>query len=426
MTNTAQPHPITYTEQTTCCIVGGGPAGAVLALLLARQGIPTTLLEAHMDFDRDFRGDTIHPSVMQLMEELGLVERLHQLPHTKVRSANVGTPAGTVQLSFGSLKTRYPYIMMVPQPIFLDFITGEAQRYPHFKLVMGARVEELIEEQGTICGVRYRGQDSWHELRASLTVGADGRFSKVRKLAGIEPVKTSQSIDVLWLRLPRKQGDPDQVLGRTGGGRVLVIFNRFEHWQVGYLIPKDSFKQLRADGLESLRRSIAETAPELAENVRHLKDWKEVSLLSIESSRVPRWHRPGLLLIGDAAHVMSPVGGVGINYAIQDAVVAANTLIEPLKAGRVQQRDLAAVQRRREWPTRFIQAFQSFMQRQVLNPIINAREPIRVPPLVRFLLRQPFIQRIPMRIVGLGVWPVHVKHKAATVAPAAQTAGLHA
>jgi 2-polyprenyl-6-methoxyphenol hydroxylase-like FAD-dependent oxidoreductase len=426
MTTTVQPHPVTHTEQTTCCIVGGGPAGAVLALLLARQGIPTTLLEAHTDFDRDFRGDTIHPSVMQIMEELGLAERLLQLPHTKVRSANAETPAGTIQINFASLKTRYPYIMMLPQPVFLDFITAEAGRYPHFKLVMGARVEELIEEHGAVGGVRYRGQDGWHELRAMLTVGADGRFSKVRKLAGMELIKTSQPVDVLWFRLPRKPGDLDYMLGRTGNGHIMVVFNRHEHWQVGYFIPKDSYQQLRAAGLEALRRSIATTAPELAEHTQHLQDWKQVSLLSIESSRVRRWHRPGLLLIGDAAHVMSPVGGVGINYAIQDAVVTANQLIEPLKAGRVETRDLAAVQRRREWPTRLIQAFQSFIQRKTFTRILESREPLKVPPLVRFLIRQPFIQRIPIRLIGLGVWPVHVKHKAAgadaaTVQVAGQT-----
>ncbi len=279
---------------------------------------------------------------------------------------------------------------------------------------MGARVEELIEEQGAVQGVRYRGQDGWHELRAVLTVGADGRFSKVRKLAGVELIKTSQPVDVLWFRLPRKPGDPDQLLGRTGNGHIMVIFNRFEHWQVGYFIPKDSYQQLRAAGLEALRRSIAATAPELAEHAQHLQDWKQVALLSIESSRVRRWHRPGLLLIGDAAHVMSPVGGVGINYAIQDAVVAANQLIEPLKAGRIEPRDLAAVQRRREWPTRFIQAFQSFIQREALTRILESRAPLKASPLVRFLIRRPFIQRIPIRIIGLGIWPVHVKHKAAS------------
>src|SRR6266699_2731027 len=345
---TQQPEQV---EQTTCCIVGSGPAGAVLALLLARRGVPIVLLEEHMDFDRDFRGDTIHPSVMQILDEIGLADRLLQLPHTKVYGLPVQTAKGYVTLAdFHRLKTRFPYIALIPQTDFLAFITTEARRYAKFRLVMGARVEKLIEEDGYIHGVHYRGQDGWHEVRATLTVGADGRFSRVRKLVGFEPVQTAQAMDVLWFRLPRKANDPTEPAGRIGGGHILIMLNRDQDWQMGYVIPKGGYQKLRAAGLPALRREISQLLPTWAEPERMdtIQEWKQVSILSVESSRLPRWYRPGLLLIGDAAHVMSPVGGVGINYAIQDAVVAANVLSEPLKAGKIRLHDLAEVQRQRE------------------------------------------------------------------------------
>ena len=399
-------HKILDVQQTTCCIVGGGPAGAVLALLLARQGIPVMLLEAHKDFDRDFRGDTIHPSVMEIMDELGLADRLLQLRHTKTHKLTTITADGPVTFAdFSRLKTRYPYIMMLPQVQFLEFITTEAKRYPHFQLVMGANVQELIEEDGIIRGVRYRGHGSWHEVRAQLTVGADGRFSRIRQLAGMTPIKTAPPMDILWFRLPRRPEEPEEGMGRFGRGRLVVLTNRFEYWQVGYLIPKGNYQQLHAAGIEALRQSVAEIMPELGDRVEHLKEWKQVSLLTVESSRLSRWYRPGLLLIGDAAHVMSPVGGVGINYAIQDAVVAANVLSEPLKNGQLQLRHLAAVQLQRELPTRIIQGFQSFLQQQIIAKALNSSKPF-TPPRV---MRLPLLRGIPAQLLGLGIWSVHVK-----------------
>jgi len=399
-------HDILDVQTTSCCIVGGGPAGAVLALLLARQGIGVMLLETHKDFDRDFRGDTIHPSVMQIMEELGLSDRLLQLPHAKMRQIRIQTPDDTVTLAdFSHLKTRYPYITMLPQVKFLEFITTEAQKYPNFKLVMGANVQELIEENGVIHGVRYRGQGGWHEVRAILTVGADGRHSRLRQLGNFESINTSPPMDVLWFRLPKKPGDAEGGVGRIGQGHILAMLERSDSWQIAFVIPKGGYQELRSAGLEVLRKSIVDVAPELSDRIENLHDWSQVAFLSVESSRVKRWYHPGLLLIGDAAHIMSPVGGVGINYAIQDAVVAANVLNKPLKAGRVDERDLAKVQRKRELPTRIIQAFQALVQKQIFTRIFNSDQIVQPPG----FLRLPILRDLPARLIALGVFPVHVQ-----------------
>jgi 2-polyprenyl-6-methoxyphenol hydroxylase-like FAD-dependent oxidoreductase len=401
---------IVETLETSCCIVGGGPAGAALALILARQRIPVVLLEAHEDFERDFRGDTIHPSVLEILDELGLAGRLHELRHSKIRNATFMTPAGALTLAdFARLNTRFPYIMMLPQAHFLEFLTDEAKGYPNFQLRMGARVEELIEEGGEVRGVRYEDGAGVHEVRAHLTVGADGRSSRVRHLTGMEPVKTSPPMDVLWFRLPRKRDEPEGVLARVGGGHIAVMLDRLEEWQIAYVILKGSYRQVRDAGLDALRASLVAVAPELSDRVAHLQEWKQVAMLSVESSRLKRWQQPGLLLIGDAAHVMSPVGGVGINYAIQDATVAANILAAPLGKGQVELRHLREVQRKRMLPTRFIQALQSFVQRQIIANALRTNQPLQVPRVVRLFLRTPFLRDLPARIIAFGLRRIHVK-----------------
>jgi 2-polyprenyl-6-methoxyphenol hydroxylase-like FAD-dependent oxidoreductase len=405
-------------RQTTCCVVGGGPGGMMLALLLARQHVPVTLLEQHKDFDRDFRGDTIHPSIMEILDQIGLAEPLHQLRHAKIYGPTLRAANSSFSpVDFRRLKTRFPYIFLVPQSKFLEFLADAASKYPDFRLVMGANVEQLIEEDGQVRGVRYLSADRMHELRAPLTVGADGRFSRVRHLAGFEPIKTSSPMDILWFRLPHIPGDlPEaqgRVLGGFGAGRMLAVFDRFDYWQVGYVFPKGQYQTLRAAGLESLRKSIAEVEPHLAEHVKTLTDWHQFSLLSVESSRCPRWFKPGLLLIGDAAHTMSPVGGVGINYAVQDAAAAANILATPLREGRLQVGDLAKVQREREWPTRVIQTIQSVIQNRVLASALRAQTAPTIPWFVRAFFSTPVVRDIPAKILAFGVRRVRLKDEAA-------------
>jgi 2-polyprenyl-6-methoxyphenol hydroxylase-like FAD-dependent oxidoreductase len=392
-------------QQTTCCVVGAGPAGAVLSFMLARQGISVMLLESHLDFDRDFRGDTLHPSILEVMDELELADRLLQLPHTRI--SQVSPPAAVPRVLFDlhDLKTKFPYIAMMPQTRFLEFVTNEARHFPAFRMVMGARVEELVEEDRQVKGVRYRAHDGWHEVHALLTVGTDGRFSRMRKLAAFEPIASSSPMDILWLRLSHKPDDAHGLMGRFGRGRALAILEREDHWQIGYVIGKGTYQQVRAAGLEALRQSIAETAPEFADRVAELKDWKQVSMLSVEANRLPRWYRPGLLLLGDAAHVMSPAGGNGINYAIMDAVAAANILTAPLQAGHVTVTDLARVQRRREFPTRVIQAIVNFIQDRLLKAALDPKGSFTFPG----FLGWPLVRKLPPLIVGFGILPEHVQ-----------------
>lgn len=393
-------------QETTCCIVGGGPGGMMLALLLARRGVDVTLLEAHKDFDRAFRGDTLHPSILEILEQIGLAEPLHELRHNKIYGPTFQVAGASFSpVDFRRLKTRFPYIMLVPQTKFLEFLSAEAKKYPNFRLRMVANVGMLIEGDGRVRGVRYQGTDGWHEVRALLTIGADGRFSKLRQLAGFEPIKTSPPMDILWFQLPHLPGDEhsDRVMGGFGAGRLLAVFDRIDYWQIGYVFPKGQYQEVRAAGMEVFRKSIAEIEPSFTKHVEALKEWHQCSLLSVESSRCPIWYKPGLLLIGDAAHVMSPVGGVGINYAVQDAVVATNVLARRLESGRVRVEDLAEVQRQREWPTRVIQAVQSTMQKRMIASALQAQGTLRIPWMVRLFFRIPILRDLPARLLAFGV-----------------------
>lgn len=399
-------------QKTACCVVGGGPAGAVLSLLLARRGIPVTLLEMHRDFDREFRGDTIHPSVMEILDQIGLAEKLHELPHTKVSGPTLKFANGSITpFDLGRLKTKFPYVLLVPQSRFLAFITDEAAKYGDFKIVMHANANRLIEEDGVVRGVQYATADGMSEVRAVLTVGADGRFSQMRRLAGFEAIKTSPPMDVLWFRLPKLPGEPEISGGAFGGigrGRILILLERTDYWQAGLVFPKGHYQELHARGVEAVQQQITEIDARFARHAKTLTDWHQLSLLSVESSRCPLWHKPGLLLIGDAAHVMSPVGGVGINYAIQDAVVAANVLSGQLKAGKVSDADLAEVQRQREWPTRTIQGLQSFLQRRLIAAVLQSQPVGNIPWQLRMLVRIPVLRDLPPRMIAFGLRRVRV------------------
>ncbi len=393
-----------------CCIAGGGPAGIMLGLLLARAGVEVLVLEKHGDFLRDFRGDTIHPSTLEVMHELGLLEDLLKLPHQKAPRLNgqVGGLALTVA-DFTHLPTHCRFIAFMPQWDFLNFLVERAARYPTFTLRMRAEVTELIEEAGCVVGLRAATSDGPLEVRASLVVGADGRHSAVRAKAGLKVDEFGAPMDVLWFRLSRRPGDPEETTGRFDIGRIFIMINRGEHWQCGFVIPKGSLEQIRERGLQAFRASVAQLAPFAADRVGELQDWDTIKPLTVRVDRLRRWYRPGLLCIGDAAHAMSPVGGVGINLAIQDAVAAANVLAVPLHAGRLTTDHLRRVQHRRELPTRITQRVQIFIQNRVIKRVLRSVDSFSPPLPVRLLARFPFLRRIPARLIGIGFLPEHVK-----------------
>ena len=393
-----------------CCIAGGGPAGIMLGLLLARAGVEVLVLEKHADFLRDFRGDTIHPSTLEVMYELGLLEDLLKLPHQKAARLNgqVDGLALTVA-DFTHLPTQCRFIAFMPQWEFLSFLAERAARYPTFTLRMRSEVTGLIEDAGCVAGLHASTSDGPLEVRASLVVGADGRHSVVRTIAGLKVDEFGAPMDVLWFRLSRRPGDPEEPMGRFEMGRIFIMLNQGEHWQCGFVIPKGSLEQLRERGLQAFRDSVAQLAPFVSDRVGHLQDWDAIKLLTVRVDRLRQWYRPGLLCIGDAAHAMSPVGGVGINLAIQDAVAAANLLAVPLRAGRLTTDHLCRVQQRRELPTRITQRVQIIVQNRVIRRVLRSVSQLSPPFAVRLLARFPFLRRIPARLIGMGFRPEHVR-----------------
>jgi 2-polyprenyl-6-methoxyphenol hydroxylase-like FAD-dependent oxidoreductase len=398
---------------TTCAIAGCGPAGAVLGFLLARAGIDVVVLEKHGDFLRDFRGDTIHPSTLELLDELGLADEFLTLPHSKVSSVRLQTTAGqALSVSLERLPSKFRFIAFMPQWDFLEFMTRHAGRFPSFNLIRNAEVIDLIEKEGRVSGVRYRDATGDHELAATLTVGADGRSAVTRDAARLPRLETSPPIDVFWFRLARRRDEFEAVFGRVGPGLLLVMLDRNDYWQVAFVIAKGKGDEIRARGLDAFRKDVVRVAPELADRVDQLSSWDDVKLLTVRVDRLTQWHKPGYLAIGDAAHAMSPVGGVGINVAIHDAVAAANVLWRPLLSGRVSDGDLAEVQRRRERAVKVIQAFQSFVQTRFLKPALMAQQTPSIPWLVRFALRIPVLRDIPPRMIALGIDRPHIESPA--------------
>jgi len=381
----------------------------MLGLLLARAGVDVVVLEKHADFLRDFRGDTIHPSTLEVVHELGLLERLLTLPHQKVQRINAqfGDLALTVA-DFSSLSTQCRFVAFMPQWDFLNFLTEEAARYSTFQLRRQADVTGLIEEEGFVVGLRANTSDGLLEVRADLVVGADGRHSTVRSRAGLSVEEFGAPMDVLWFRLSRRSSDPGDPVGRFDAGRIFIMLNRSDYWQCGFVIPKGSRDQLQGQGLPAFRNAVAQLAPFMADRVGELHDWEPIKLLTVQVDRLRQWYRPGLLCIGDAAHAMSPVGGVGINLAIQDAVATANLLTAPLRAGRLTTQDLQRVQQRREWPTRMTQRVQLMIQDRVIRPALSGSDRFSPPFAIRLLALVPFLRRIPARMIGLGFRPEHV------------------
>jgi 2-polyprenyl-6-methoxyphenol hydroxylase-like FAD-dependent oxidoreductase len=393
-----------------CCVTGGGPAGMMLGFLLARAGVDVVVLEKHGDFLRDFRGDTIHPSTLEIVHELGLLEDFLRHPHQEARELSGNFAGAEFPLAnFAHLPTKCKFIALMPQWDFLDFLASHAKEFPSFRLQMRAAVTELIRDGERVVGVRATTPDGPLEVQAALTVGADGRHSTVRDCAELPGRDLGAPMDVLWMRVSSKPSDGDRLGGRFDRGRIFIMIYRGDYWQCGFVIPKGQHAAVMARGIEAFRGDIVAVAPALEDRVHELRSWDDVKLLTVKVDRLRKWWLPGLLCIGDAAHAMSPVGGVGVNLAIQDAVATANILAAKLKADTVTIHDLAAVQRRRTLPTQLTQWLQVQVQKRVITRALSTRKQMKVPLAVRLLQRFPFLRRFPARLIGLGIRPEHVR-----------------
>jgi 2-polyprenyl-6-methoxyphenol hydroxylase-like FAD-dependent oxidoreductase len=393
-----------------CCIVGGGPAGMMLGLLLARAGVDTIVVEKHKDFLRDFRGDTIHPSTLEALNDLGLLADFLKLPHSEVQAAQAEIGDVTIPLAdFSHLPTTAKFVAFMPQWDFLDFLAAQARAYPSFRLMMSTRAEGLVLDGERVAGVEVETADGPCAIHADLTIAADGRHSILRQAAGFVPQEIGAPMDVLWFRLPRHASDGAAVFARIDAGQILVRFNRGDYWQCAYVIPKGSAQALEAQGIDVLRRRMAVLAPMIADRLDTLRSFDDVKLLTVAVDRLPLWHKPGLLCIGDAAHAMSPIGGVGINLAIQDAIATANLLAEPLARGdAISDRDLARVQKGRAWPTKATQAMQVFFQNNLVSRALAKRGKFEPPWVLRLFAYFPILRRLPARLIGIGVRPERV------------------
>ncbi len=396
---------------TGVCIVGGGPCGMMLGVLLARAGVEVMVLEKYPDFFRDFRGDTVHPSTLELLYELGWLDEFLALPHNEFQTASANIAGETVSLAdLSHLRTRCKFVALMPQWDFLSFLAQRGGRYPTFRLKMKTQGDGLIESQGRVTGVRAKSADGDIEIAAKLVVGADGRHSTIRELAGFAVEDLGAPMDILWMRIVKRPNDPARQLGWVRTGHMVILLDRGDYWQCAYLIPKGSFAQLKAEGIGALQRGLAETVPMLSDRVGELDVWSKVAMLDVRVDRLRRWHRPGLLCIGDAAHAMSPIGGIGINLAIQDAVAAANLLYAPLRGGGTpSDADLARVQDRRLFPTKITQAFQTFVQDRAIDPLLEGAAVTKPPLAARLFDEFPLLRRLPARLIGVGVRPEHVR-----------------
>jgi 2-polyprenyl-6-methoxyphenol hydroxylase-like FAD-dependent oxidoreductase len=396
--------------ETRCCIAGGGPAGIMLGYLLARSGIDVVVLEKWPDFLRDFRGDTIHPSTMTVLRELGLLEKFLQLPHDEV--ARIGGRVGDEEVmlaDFSKTRMRTPFIAFIPQWDFLTFIAGAARAYPSFRLLMHTEAVGLIEGSDRVVGLEARDEEGPLEIRAELVVGADGRHSTVRQKAGFPVHDLGAPMDVLWFRVPRRPDDPAQVLGTIDAGQIMIMIERGTYWQCGFVIPKGDLDGIKARGIGPFRDHVRRLAPFLGERVGEIRSWEEVKFLGVTVDRLEEWARPGLLCIGDAAHAMSPIGGIGINIAVQDAVAAANILVPAFRRGIPALADLRKVQRRRMFAVRATQFVQLLLQKQLIARILGGTTRPRIPFIFRMLRSAPFLRALPAYFIGIGVRPEHVR-----------------
>jgi 2-polyprenyl-6-methoxyphenol hydroxylase-like FAD-dependent oxidoreductase len=397
------------TLQTTCCIVGGGPAGVMLGYLLALKGVRVTVLEKHKDFFRDFRGDTVHPSTLELMYELGILKELLRVPHQELRSISGVVGGFRFKVAdFSRVPTYCQFVALMPQWDFLSFLSENAQQFPEFDLRMQHEATDLLRDRGKVVGVVAQTPEGPMEITADLVVACDGRHSTIRKTAGLPMTEFGVPMDVLWFRIGRHTDDPEQLFGNINYGRALVLINRGDYFQAGLIIRKDSFEEMKTPGMDAFRETIARIAPYLKDRVHELKEWEQIKLLSVKLNRLERWHQPGLLCIGDAAHAMSPAGGVGINLAIQDAVATANLLADALRERRVTQPLLERVQRRRQFPTRMTQAAQANAHK-VFAQLFDNPGPLKAPWQLKAAVRIPGIPHVVGRAVGVGVRPEHIQ-----------------